>query len=137
MIIYFYIGVVCLSSECFCNFYESDRPSLTLVKALNNMTKENGEEILMKCEFRGHPQPTISWYRNEAPIEPIKNKLEIRTNNSTGTAGKVVSRLRLLRADTHDMGFYKCEGSNTFETRETIGILRIEGGECCFLSSYI
>lgn len=120
-----------------------EKPYLTIIKPLVNLTKENGEEVVLKCEFRGHPQPIVEWYRNEAPIETMRNKIEIRTGNSS--RGKVVSRLKIHRTDTHDTGFYKCEATNGFETQETLAILKIEGGKAngrvcpsrkCFSSTY-
>lgn len=105
----------------------SHRPFLKFTRHLQNMTRENGADALMKCEVSGVPHPVVSWYRNEAPLEQVRNRIEIRYQN--GTRNRVVSRLRIYRLDVHDMGFYKCEATNGFTTLETIGILRVEGGE--------
>ncbi|KAI1280314.1 Tyrosine-protein kinase transmembrane receptor ROR2 [Halotydeus destructor] len=106
---------------------QSDKSFLAVVKNLNNLTRENGHDAVLKCEFRGHPRPTIEWFKNEAPIELVKGKLEVRTQNSS--RDKAVSRLKVLRLDTHDTGFYKCEANSGLLTMETIGILRVEGGQ--------
>ncbi|RWS24630.1 tyrosine-protein kinase transmembrane receptor ROR1-like protein [Leptotrombidium deliense] len=82
----------------------------------------------MRCVFRGNSMPvTVKWYKNEAPLEVEKGKIEIKNNNLG--KGRVQSRLRILALDTHDTGYYKCEASNKYKTIETIGILKVQGGE--------
>lgn len=93
---------------------------------MTNVTKESGENVIMKCEFRGEPPLTVSWFRNEAPLEPVKGKFDMR--HSHPVRGKIQSRLKIHQVDVHDMGFYKCTASNNMETAETTGVLRVEGG---------
>jgi len=80
----------------------------------------------MKCEFRGHPLPTIRWLKNEAPLEQKKGKIQIKQNILT--AGRIRSRLIINQLDTHDTGYYKCEASNIAATLETIGVLIVHAG---------
>ncbi|RWS13739.1 tyrosine-protein kinase transmembrane receptor ROR1-like protein [Dinothrombium tinctorium] len=92
------------------------------------MTKESGQNVRMKCEFKGNPTPVeIKWYKNEAPLEIEKGKIEIK--HSSSGKGRIQSKLRILRLDTHDMGYYKCEAANSYKTVETIGILKVIRGQ--------
>lgn len=90
------------------------------------MTKESGENVGLICEFRGHPQPVIKWYKNEAPVDPIKGKIEIRRHELPPE--RVNSKLRIQHLDTHDTGYYKCEATNGQDTIESLGILKVQGG---------
>lgn len=104
----------------------SQEAGIWIEKHLANVTKESGENVVMKCEFRGEPPLSISWSRNEAPLEHVKGKFDIRHSQYAG--GKISSRLKIHQVDVHDMGFYKCTASNNMETAETTGVLRVEGG---------
>jgi hypothetical protein len=99
---------------------------LKIERNLINLTKETTENVRMKCEFRGHPLPTIRWLKNEAPIEQEKGKIQIKQNILT--AGRIRSRLIINQLDTHDTGYYKCEASNIAATLETIGVLIVRAG---------
>lgn len=96
-------------------------------KHLTNVTKESGENVIMKCEFGSAIPLTISWFRNEAPLEIVKGKFEVR-HSAHAIKGKMQSRLKIHQVDVHDMGFYKCVGSNGVHSAETTGVLRVEGG---------
>lgn len=99
---------------------------LKIERNLINLTKETNEIVRMKCEFRGHPLPTIRWLKNEAPLEQEKGKIQIKQNILS--SGRIRSRLLINRLDTHDTGYYKCEASNIAATLETIGVLIVRAG---------
>ncbi|GFY63034.1 ig-like domain-containing protein [Trichonephila inaurata madagascariensis] len=80
----------------------------------------------MKCEVKGRPIPKIRWYKNEAPLEPERGKVDVRKYNSG--YGKIGSRLRILHVDIHDTGYYKCEATNDKHSVETTGILMVKAG---------
>ncbi|RWS27302.1 tyrosine-protein kinase transmembrane receptor ROR1-like protein [Leptotrombidium deliense] len=80
----------------------------------------------MRCTFRGNPSPSIVWFKNEAPIEEMHGKVDIRILSRSD--GRVSSRLRIHQLDTHDTGYYKCEARNGQQTMETIGILKVLAG---------
>jgi hypothetical protein len=101
-------------------------PGIWIEKHLTNVTKESGENVIMRCEFRGEPPLTVNWYRNEAPLEAVKGKFDIR--HSHPVRDKIQSRLKIHQVDVHDMGFYKCTASNNMESAETFGVLKVEGG---------
>ncbi|RWS13210.1 tyrosine-protein kinase transmembrane receptor ROR1-like protein [Dinothrombium tinctorium] len=84
----------------------------------------------MKCAFRGNPLPEIFWFKNEAPIEQVKGKIDIRELPSAN--GRMTSRLRINQLDTHDTGYYKCEARSAAQSLETIGILKVLAGTHIF-----
>jgi hypothetical protein len=113
-------------AEKFSLFVLSSGAFLKIERNLINLTKETTENVRMKCEFRGHPLPTIRWFKNEAPLEQEKGKIQIKQNILT--AGRIRSRLIINQLDTHDTGYYKCEASNAAATLETIGVLIVRAG---------
>lgn len=102
-------------------------PYLRLTGRLSNLTRTIGSKVRLKCSFRGHPIPTIRWLKNEAPIESIRGKVTIRLIPST--KGRLTSRLLINNLDVHDTGYYKCEATNKFLTKETFGILVVTTGK--------
>lgn len=107
---------------------------LKIEKNLINMTKETNDNVRMKCEFRGHPLPTIRWLKNEAPIEQERPRIQIKQNILT--SGRIRSRLIINQIDTHDQGYYKCEASNEAATLETTGVLLVRAGMPFIIGSH-
>lgn len=99
---------------------------MKIEKNLINLTKETNDNIRMKCEFRGHPLPTIRWLKNEAPVEQERPRIQIKTNILS--SGRIRSRLVINQIDSHDQGYYKCEASNAAATLETTGVLLVRAG---------
>lgn len=98
---------------------------ISIERHLINVTKESGDNVIMRCEFRSQTPVAINWYRNEAPLEPVKGKFEVKLHTAKG---KYSSRLKIHQVDVHDMGFYKCTASSENDNVETVGVLRVEGG---------
>lgn len=109
-------------------------PYLTIEKHLTNLTRESGEHVTLKCEFRSNHDDAVrvTWYKNEAPVEIMRGRLDIKTHITS--KGTTVSKLKIHSLDVHDMGFYKCEGTvgnnldNNDISQESIGVLKVEGG---------
>ncbi|KAH6940571.1 hypothetical protein HPB50_001636 [Hyalomma asiaticum] len=131
-------------------------------RPLVNMTKDSGDSVRLKCEVAGGrpgARVVFRWYKNDAPVEEERNRLEIRqypvapsssgqatssadgatSGGSAGTSGPQQqaaanvpaygSRLRIVSADVHDTGYYRCEAKIGSEMVETTGILRVSAGE--------
>ncbi|GFX45503.1 transposable element Tcb2 transposase [Trichonephila clavipes] len=114
----------------------NSEPSFLVVeKSLSNVTKSSGETVRMKCEVKGRPVPKIRWYKNEAPLEPERGKVDVRKYNSGH--GKIGSRLRILHVDIHDTGYYKCEATNDKHSVETTGILIVKADSCKLLQKNV
>ncbi|KAH6941473.1 hypothetical protein HPB50_018876 [Hyalomma asiaticum] len=131
-------------------------------RPLVNMTKDSGDSVRLKCEVAGGrpgARVVFRWYKNDAPVEEERNRLEIRqypvapsssgqassadgatSGGSAGTSGPQQqqqaaanvpaygSRLRIVSADVHDTGYYRCEAKIGSEMVETTGILRVSAG---------
>ncbi|XP_070382527.1 tyrosine-protein kinase transmembrane receptor Ror-like isoform X2 [Dermacentor albipictus] len=126
------------------------------------MTKDSGDSVRLKCEVAGGrpgARVVFHWYKNDAPVEEERNRLEIRqypVAPSSSAAGQAASsssdvtsggsgggsgtsaagsgqqaygsRLRIMSADVHDTGYYRCEARSGAEVVETTGILRVSAG---------
>ncbi|XP_077549499.1 tyrosine-protein kinase transmembrane receptor Ror-like [Haemaphysalis longicornis] len=156
---------------------------LHIRKPLVNMTKDSGDSVRLKCEVAGGrpgARVVFRWYKNDAPVEEEKNRLEIRQystapSSSTGQSASSSSggsgggggsgsgsgggsggvdgsppsapapspagqqsgpnsvpvygsKLRIILADVHDTGYYRCEAKSGSEVVETTGILRVSAG---------
>lgn len=99
---------------------------LNLIKPLNNITREAGESVRLKCEFTGNPLPKVQWYKHEAPIETEKGRVLIKYSGVRDQPDRVRARLIINRLDTHDIGFYKCEASNGYKTVHSTGVLIVK-----------
>ncbi|XP_065569518.1 tyrosine-protein kinase transmembrane receptor Ror-like isoform X2 [Artemia franciscana] len=96
--------------------------SLRFFRQLPNVTKEVGDSIRLRCEAVGDPPPTrYKWFVNEAPLIEQKNRVIIRKVKSNGI---LTSRLRILKLDVQDSGYYRCEAFNGQQKAETTGIIK-------------
>ena len=114
---------------------EDKIPFLSIEKHLTNLTREAGQHVTLKCEFRSNhdlDSVRVTWYKNEAPVEILKGKLDIKSHVTS--KGTILSKLKIHNLDVHDMGFYKCEatvGNNLDHndiSQESICVLKVEGG---------
>lgn len=128
---------------------------LTLIMPLRNLTRPSRSSIRMRCIFRGHPTPLITWYKNEAPLEEQhqqhQNTEQRQQQQQTADGnrskrlklvhfatanGRATSQLRLSSADVHDTGFYKCSARSGNQTMDTVAVLRVISGRCSRCCSY-
>ncbi|NXQ36801.1 TITIN protein, partial [Alaudala cheleensis] len=101
----------------------------TLVSGLKNKTVTEGESVTLECQISGHPQPTVTWYREDYKIE---SSMDFQITFKAGLA-----RLVIREAFAEDSGRFTCTATNTagsvstschlhvkvteeIETRETI-----------------
>ncbi|GIY16639.1 ig-like domain-containing protein [Caerostris darwini] len=83
------------------------RSDLRLERSLQNVTRESGESVKMRCDVRSEGPVHFRWYKNEAPVEEERGRVEIK--RYTPGPGRIGSRLRIAHLDIHDTGYYKCE----------------------------
>ena len=95
-------------------------------RALNNVTKNSGDNVRLKCDFSGLPAPKIQWFKNEAPIEIEPGHIMQKLHRSY--PDKVRARLLINKLTTHDTGYYRCEANNGYKTVESVGVLRVNAG---------
>ncbi|GIY18698.1 ig-like domain-containing protein [Caerostris extrusa] len=82
------------------------RSDLRLERSLQNVTRESGESVKMRCDVRSEGPVHFRWYKNEAPVEEERGRVEIK--RYTPGPGRIGSRLRIAHLDIHDTGYYKC-----------------------------
>lgn len=66
---------------------------------MTNVSKLEGEELFLKCNASGKPEPSIVWYFNNAPVD----KRHVVENS-----------IRRPNVTCRDMGVYRCEAFNSF-----------------------
>ncbi|NXD37078.1 TITIN protein, partial [Copsychus sechellarum] len=76
----------------------------TLVSGLKNKTVTEGESVTLECQISGHPQPTVTWYREDYKIE---SSMDFQI---TFTAG--LARLVIREAFAEDSGRFTCTATN-------------------------
>ncbi|XP_046609095.1 tyrosine-protein kinase transmembrane receptor Ror isoform X1 [Neodiprion virginianus] len=105
--------------------------TLKFVRALNNMTRESGGVVNMRCEVVGDPPPKkIRWYKNEAPVEEEPGRVSIRKIHSQAhehSAQNIAgSRLKITRLDVMDTGYYSCRANNDQDRIQSEAILQVK-----------
>ncbi|NXD91739.1 TITIN protein, partial [Chaetorhynchus papuensis] len=76
----------------------------TLVSGLKNMTVTEGESVTLECQISGHPQPTVTWYREDYKIE---SSMDFQITFKAGLA-----RLVIREAFAEDSGRFTCTATN-------------------------
>ncbi|XP_063603462.1 tyrosine-protein kinase transmembrane receptor ROR2-like isoform X1 [Penaeus indicus] len=105
--------------------------SLRVARRLNNVTKDSGDVVKLKCEFTGDPPPTrFRWYKNEAPVIEEKGRVMDRKYEFKSGGTRVYgTKLTIKDLEIHDKGFYKCEASNGDDRVQSTGILLVKPGQ--------
>ncbi|KAF1662939.1 Titin, partial [Aptenodytes patagonicus] len=111
----------------------------TLVSGLKNKTVTEGESVTLECHISGHPQPTVTWYREDYKIE---SSMDFQITFKAGLA-----RLVIREAFAEDSGRFTCTATNRagsvstschlyvkvseeIETRETISEKAVTEEKC-------
>ncbi|KFV66309.1 Titin, partial [Dryobates pubescens] len=76
----------------------------TLVSGLKNKTVTEGESVTLECHISGHPQPTVTWYREDYKIE---NSMDFQITFKEGLV-----RLVIREAFAEDSGRFTCTATN-------------------------
>ncbi|NXO20801.1 TITIN protein, partial [Cisticola juncidis] len=76
----------------------------TLVSGLKNKTVTEGESVTLECQISGHPQPTVTWYREDYKIE---SSMDFQITFKAGLA-----RLVIREAFAEDSGRFTCTATN-------------------------
>ncbi|NXD75821.1 TITIN protein, partial [Halcyon senegalensis] len=76
----------------------------TLVSGLKNKTVTEGESVTLECQISGHPQPTVTWYREDYKIE---SSMDFQITFKAGLA-----RLVIREAFAEDSGRFTCMATN-------------------------
>uniref|UniRef100_A0A8B9FKZ0 Ig-like domain-containing protein n=1 Tax=Amazona collaria TaxID=241587 RepID=A0A8B9FKZ0_9PSIT len=76
----------------------------TFVSDLKNKTVTEGESVTLECHISGHPQPTVTWYREDYKIE---SSMDFQITFKAGLA-----RLVIREAFAEDSGRFTCTATN-------------------------
>lgn len=111
----------------FLSFVIATQYYLRIEKSLTNITRNSGDNVRLKCEFTGNPMPKVHWFKNEAPIETERDKIQIKLTKVQ--PDRVRARVIIKRLDTHDTGYYKCVANNAIHSVESVGVLIVKTGK--------
>ncbi|XP_078252911.1 uncharacterized protein LOC144592253 [Rhinoraja longicauda] len=94
---------------------------LTLLAPMNNITTVQGQTANLHCKVVGYPLPNIKWLKNDSAVyqEPRK---------STISRTEYGSRLRIVKLNKSDAGYYHCVASNGNGTVKATGQLNVTLG---------
>uniref|UniRef100_A0A8D0KZ33 Ig-like domain-containing protein n=1 Tax=Strix occidentalis caurina TaxID=311401 RepID=A0A8D0KZ33_STROC len=73
-------------------------------RGLKNKTVTEGESVTLECHISGHPQPTVTWYREDYKIE---SSMDFQITFKAGLA-----RLVIREAFAEDSGRFTCTATN-------------------------
>lgn len=76
---------------------------------------KSGETIKLRCEAKGQPEPTITWFKNGTSLQP--NERITFNENST--------EVTITRASSNDGGLYTCLAQSILGTAEGNGEVRV------------
>ncbi|XP_035996829.1 hemicentin-1 isoform X1 [Fundulus heteroclitus] len=83
--------------------------------ATGNVSVILNEPISLVCDVTGSPKPVISWFKYGIPVV-ASNSIQILDMGKT---------LKLLRADTADVGNYSCKAINIAGSREKVFVVDV------------
>jgi hypothetical protein len=113
------------TTESFTNIKINIKPKF--VRQLINVDATEGENIEIKCEFIGIPEPKLLWYKNAQPYRPILGSTILYEKNEC--------TLTILKAKLSDIGEYKCKAVNKLGTDEVSASVAIKGRNLKYLNS--
>uniref|UniRef100_A0A8C3KGI9 Ig-like domain-containing protein n=1 Tax=Calidris pygmaea TaxID=425635 RepID=A0A8C3KGI9_9CHAR len=91
----------------------------TLVSGLKNKTVTEGESVTLECHISGHPQPVVTWYREDYKIE---SSMDFQITFKAGLA-----RLVIREAFAEDSGRFTCTATNKAGSVSTSCHLYVKG----------
>nr|XP_015214367.1 PREDICTED: muscle M-line assembly protein unc-89-like [Lepisosteus oculatus] len=86
-------------------------------KEISHLEVTEGEMCTLECHFQGHPQPTVTWYKDERPI-PQHVDYDINTTETQ-------SKLTICYPTSEHQGVYTCVIFNQYGTATSSATLKI------------
>lgn len=99
-----------------CIFVLVDAPEIEAKKELVHTGL--GVESDLSCFVHAHPNPKVTWYKNQTEVLPEKGRIEIKKNKNLYT-------LKILHTKQEDLGEYTCAAENKMGRTEKI--IRLTG----------
>uniref|UniRef100_A0A8C9LDC9 Ig-like domain-containing protein n=1 Tax=Pavo cristatus TaxID=9049 RepID=A0A8C9LDC9_PAVCR len=98
---------------------ESAPPQFPFTEGLKNKTVTEGESVTLECHISGHPQPAVTWYREDYKIE---SSMDFQITFKAGLA-----RLVIREAFAEDSGRFTCTATNKAGSVSTSCHLHVKG----------
>uniref|UniRef100_A0A914X2C9 Ig-like domain-containing protein n=1 Tax=Plectus sambesii TaxID=2011161 RepID=A0A914X2C9_9BILA len=92
-------------------YNERSRSPPEIISRLEDQWQGFGENVRLRCSFKGSPTPTVTWYKNQ---QPIREDMRIMMSCESG-----VAQLSIYGTRTEDNGLYTCRVENNIGMRET------------------
>ncbi|KAI1725598.1 immunoglobulin i-set domain-containing protein [Ditylenchus destructor] len=93
-------------------FYKEKKKSVPeFLNRLEDQWHQFSDNITLKINYRGHPDPVVTWFKDQQPI--------LSTIRTMITAGEGNTELVIFDAEKLDSGFYTCRIENDIGVRET------------------
>ena len=96
-------------------FIEKPEDDLSVVVAPKDMAINIGESLKLQCVFRGKPSPEVTWFHNGQPVSEDSR----RTISKVPQSPYVNCILSIDNVTQEDLGNYKCQGNNTYGSKDT------------------
>eukprot|EP00079_Xenopus_tropicalis_P039042 XP_017952813.1 PREDICTED: titin [Xenopus tropicalis] len=104
------------------SFRASSKPCTPMFTSdIDSQEVFEGERCSFICNFRGYPQPTVSWYNNDISI-PRNEEYVITTTETSST-------LTFICVRAHHQGSITCVIFNQYGTDTTFGQLKVKTKE--------
>jgi len=91
-----------------------------------DQTLNEGDTALFTCQATGTPIPKISWYFNSAPVDKA-NTMKYAISEVLFNPTTKNNMLKILDADSSDIGTYTCNASNIVSSDTSSGMLGVNG----------
>ena len=96
-----------------------------ITSGVTDMLENETLPSIFTCRSIGQPIPTISWYFNDIVIN-VSNASKYNISTSVNET-VVTSVLKIVSAESSDVGTYTCFAENTFGNDQSSGVLTVNG----------
>ena len=108
------------------NFFVLYKDAPVINVGVVDQTLNEGDTALFTCQASGTPMPKIVWYFNGAPVDKANTMKyvisEVLFNPTTKN-----TTLKILNADSSDIGAYTCNATNVVSSDTSSGMLDVDG----------
>ena len=102
---------VFIYSFCYALFYISVGPEIS--EPPINVTKIEGQTVVLRCLVAGYPTPTVAWTKNGVELNVTANsQLSVSSRDGNHT-------LKITDVQRSDAGQYRCVANNSLQTSES------------------
>ena len=104
--------------------YLTDTP--TIIAQVMDDTENEGDTASFTCQATGEPDPTISWYFNDVPVD-VTNTTKYTVSVTSLNVTTSSSTLSIMSVQSSDVGTYTCNATNVVSSDTSSGVLTVNG----------